>query len=100
MAKAEANAAIAKSLSKTLGVVVNQIICETPLPPEVCDQLNAFLKERNWLAHDFDNEATPVIAAGKDFTHFLERMVKITQSAESLMVQLDQIGNALAAQGG
>ena len=98
--KAEAKAAIVKSLSKTLGGVVTQIKSETPLPPEVGDQLDAFLKERNWLAHDFDNEATPVIAAGKDFTHFLEKMVKITQSAESLMVQLDQIGNALAAKGG
>ena len=99
MTKERAQQAIADSLKKTLGCVIFEVKKETPLDEMLAKKLDAFLKERNWLAHSFDHEATPIIAAGKDFGHFSSRMAGITQAAHDLMVELDKVGNTLREDG-
>lgn len=92
MSKADAKKLIEKLLSKTLGGVVLAVKSETQLGQSLTEKLEALLKERNWLAHDFDIEATPIIAAGGEFRHFTERMKEISRNTHALMVELDEVG--------
>ena len=96
MSKVDAEKLIEKLLSKTLGGVVSAVKSETPLGQSLTEKLDALLKERNWLAHDFDIEATPVIAAGGEFGHFTERMKEISRNTHAVMVELDEIGITMA----
>ncbi|MBU0769346.1 MAG: hypothetical protein KJ687_09675 [Proteobacteria bacterium] len=96
MSKVDAEKLIAKLLSKTLGGVVAAVKSETPLGQNLTEKLDALLKERNWLAHDFDIEATSVIAAGGEFGHFTERMNGISRNAHAAIVELDEAGKTMA----
>jgi len=92
MSKVDAKKLIEELLSKTLGSVVSTVKRETPLNQSLTEKLEALLKERNWLAHDFDIEAMPIIAAGGEFGHFTERMKAISRNTYSVMVELDEVG--------
>jgi hypothetical protein len=100
LSRIESQQLITKLLSKTLGAVISQVRSEAPLEAALTEKLDALLQERNWLAHNFDQEATPIIAAGKDFNNFNERMAGITIAAHDLMVELDQVGKCLASKEG
>jgi len=95
MSKADAKKLIEKSLSKTLGGLVTAVKSEAPLGQSLTGKLEALLKERNWLAHEFDIEATPIIAAGGEFGHFTERMKAITRDAHAVMVKLNEVGSTM-----
>lgn len=92
MSKADAKKLIEKLLSKPLGSVVSAVKKETPLNQSLTEKIEALLKERNWLAHDFDIEATPIIAAGVEFGNLTERMKAISRNTHVVMLELDEVG--------
>lgn len=87
---------MASHLSKTMGTVIGDIEKHAPLPPEIWEKVKSFQTERNWLVHDFDEEATPHLAAGEKIPDYTARMQSIAQVALELMQLLDGIGKDLA----
>lgn len=82
-------------LSKPMGVVVADIEKDINLKPEFFDQIVKFKKERNWLAHDFDEESTPYISEGKRIDHYTNKMDEIVKHAMNVMLLLHVIGEDL-----
>jgi hypothetical protein len=88
----DAKALMERHLSKTMGVVVGAIEQSAPLPAEVWKKVKAFQNERNWLVHDFDEEATPFLSRGERIAQYSEKMEAIVFSAAELMQLLDEQG--------
>jgi hypothetical protein len=86
---------IAYHLSKAMGVVVVSIEKDAPLQPDLFEEIIEFKKQRNWLAHDFDEESTPFLTQGQKFEFYIEKMEAITIKANELMVKLDKVGETL-----
>jgi hypothetical protein len=91
----EAKVLMEQYLSKAMGHVVGAIESSAPLPEPVWDKVKAFRDERNWLVHDFDEEATPHLSRGERIPVYLARMDGIVFSAVELMQLLDEQGSAL-----
>lgn len=83
-------------LSKPMGAVIGDIEKRAPLPSEIWKKVQSFRDERNWLVHDFDEEATPHLAAGEKIPDYTARMESIAQAALELMQLLDGVGKDLA----
>lgn len=83
-------------LSKTMGTVIGDIEKHAPLPSEIWEKVKSFQTQRNWLVHDFDEEAAPHLAAGEKIPDYTVRMESIAQAALELMQLLDGIGKDLA----
>jgi hypothetical protein len=86
---------ISLHLSKPMGFIINSIKKDASLKPELFNQIIEFKKQRNWLAHDFDEESTPFLTQGKRFDYYIQKMGKITIHANEIMLKLDQVGEAL-----
>jgi hypothetical protein len=82
-------------LSKPMGVVVNSIKQDAPLKQNLFEEILKFKKLRNWIAHDFDEESTPFLSHGQNFEYYIEKMEKITIHASEIMLNLDEVGEAL-----
>lgn len=78
-----------------MGFIINSIKKDASLKPELFNQIIEFKKQRNWLAHDFDEESTPFLTQGKRFDYYIQKMEKITIHANEIMLKLDQVGEAL-----
>ena len=87
-------------LSKPMGVVVSQIKKQAQLPDGLTTRTDKFKAERNWLVHDFDEESTPYISRGEKIDNYIYRMEQIAQDAQSIMIELDKIGDALLIEKG
>ena len=94
-------------LSKPLGVVINSIKQDAPLGDELFNKVWSFKEERNWLAHDFDQEMNMlrlVNEAGDeggtpDLSPWINRIEKIAEQAWEIMVELHHVGEKLAPLG-
>ncbi|MDA3916476.1 MAG: hypothetical protein PF690_05855 [Deltaproteobacteria bacterium] len=93
--KEKAKEKISFHLSKPMGVIVSSIEKDSPSKPELFEEIIEFKKQRNWLAHDFDEESTPFLTQGERFDYYIQKMEKITIHANEIMLKLDQIGEAL-----
>ncbi len=82
-------------LSKPMGAVVNSIEKDAPLDPIIFDEVKKFKEQRNWLAHDFDEESTPFLSQGERFDHYISVMENITIQAHNIMMKLDELGEKL-----
>lgn len=82
-------------LSKPMGVVISEIKKHTPLPDTLSAKVDRFKDDRNWLAHGFDEEATPYISRGDKIDHYISRMEHISTQALEIMHGLDAIGDDL-----
>jgi hypothetical protein len=91
----EAKAEMQSHLSKTMGAVVSAIEKSAPLPEATWSKVKVFQKNRNWLVHDFDEEATPFLAQGEHFAEYTARMEAIAHSAVELMQLIDAEGRSL-----
>lgn len=87
-------------LSNPMGVVVSEIKQKAPLPAELSIKVDEFKASRNWLVHDFDEEATPHIWRGQKIHEYIERMERIAGSAIEIMTELDKIGDDLMQEKG
>lgn len=82
-------------LSKAMGIVVNSIEKDAPLDSGLFEEIINFKEQRNWLAHDFDEESTPFLTQGERYEHYIEKMESITVQAHNLMLKLDEVGEKL-----
>jgi len=98
--KAKADDKIRFFLSRPMGVVVSEIKAQTPLPDELEKRVDQFKKDRNWLVHDFDEEATPQISRGQGIDRYISRMKQIASDAQRIMLDLDKIGDDLMKEKG
>jgi len=87
-------------LSKPMGVVVSDIKQKAPLPDDLSAKVDEFKTSRNWLVHDFDEEATPYIWRGQKIDDYIARMGQIANSAMEIMNELDEIGDELMREKG
>ncbi|MBH0058751.1 hypothetical protein I6F65_17550 [Pseudoalteromonas sp. SWXJZ94C] len=86
-------------LSKAMGNIVNAIKKDDCLDQKLFEQVIQFKKDRNWLAHDFDEESTRFLAVNERFQHYIDVMDNITQQALLLIKNLDQVGKAMVPTG-
>ena len=93
--KENAKNKISYHLSNPMGVVVNSIERDAPLDAELFEEIIKFKKERNWLAHDFDEESTPFLTQGQKFEHYIAKMESITVQAHNVMLKLNEVGDKL-----
>ncbi|MFC1824882.1 hypothetical protein ACFL9T_19410 [Thermodesulfobacteriota bacterium] len=94
------DAKVSYFLSKPMGVVVSEIKQKAPLPDFLSKNVDEFKTARNWLVHNFDEEATPHISRGQKIDEYITRMEQITQEAISIMNELDKIGDELMIEKG
>ena len=95
LSKEQAKQKLDNHLSTPMGNVINSINTEAPLYPAVSERISEFRNSRNWLAHDFDQEATPFLARGERFYHYICKMEGIATQAYKIMKDLDLIGEEL-----
>ncbi len=93
--KAKMDDSVDLHLSKPMGVVVAAIEKEAPLPDILAEKVRAFKELRNWLAHDFDQEATPFLTKSQKVPDYIERMNDICAKATEVMVLLGEVGQKL-----
>ena len=82
-------------LSKPMGIVLNSIEKDTPLRHELLKKVIEFKNQRNWLAHDFDEESTPFLSQNQNFDYYIEKMENIVRQANRVMIELHEIGEKL-----
>ena len=82
-------------LSKPMGVIVNSIEKDAPLSDELRKIIIEFKDQRNWLAHDFDEESTPFLSQDQKFGYYIEKMENIVRHANRVMIELNEIGEKL-----
>ncbi len=99
LSKERAKQKLEKHLSTPMGNVINSINREAPLCPGITKRILEFKDRRNWLAHDFDQEATPFLARGKRFDHYICKMEEIATQACKIMQELHLIGEKLVKVG-
>jgi hypothetical protein len=97
--KERANGTTAFHLSRPMGVVVNSIEKDAHLGVGLSQRVIEFKTQRNWLAHDFDQESTPFLSQNQKFDFYIERMEQIANQASSLMLYLNEIGKKLGPVG-
>jgi hypothetical protein len=97
--KEKAKEKITFHLSKPMGVVVNSIEKDAPLDQGLFLRVKEFKTQRNWLAHDFDEESTPFLSQNQKFDFYIEKMEQIAIHAQNLMVDLNKIGEQLVPLG-
>lgn len=100
MSKEDARKSIETHLSKAMGNVVGSIEKDAPLEHDIFEKVKEFKRRRNWLAHDFDEEATPFLVQGERIPDYIATMEGICNEAYELMQQLDAVGNALVPRQG
>ena len=86
-------------LSKVMGVIIKAIKKDAPLDDELFNKILEFKDNRNWLAHDFDQEAVPFLARGEDLGPFIRKMQRISKQACEIMDELHHVGEKLAPVG-
>lgn len=86
---------VKKHLSQAMGNVVAAIQLDAPLDAELFGKVCAFKGRRNWLAHDFDEEATPFLTQGQRIPEYIGQMEGISIEACALMQELDTVGSDL-----
>jgi len=94
-----AKAQLESHLSKPMGAVISDIERMAPLPKELWQKVKSFQAERNWLAHDFDQEATPFLVRNEQIPEYIARMESIAALASELMQDLNIQGEALVPAG-
>lgn len=95
MSRDQAKQKLDKHLSLSMGIVVNSINTNAPLRPDVSERISEFRKSRNWLAHDFDQEATPFLARGERYDDYICKMERIATQAYEIMQDLHLVGEEL-----
>ncbi|NYZ63434.1 hypothetical protein [Luteimonas deserti] len=91
----DAKAQFGRHLQVAMGNVIGDIERRAPLPDDLWQKVKAFQAERNWLIHDFDQEATPALMRGEQFTRYIERMQSIATLGHEIMQALNDEGEAL-----
>ncbi len=99
LSKERAKQKLEQHLSTPMGNVINSINREAPLCPGITERISEFKESRNWLAHDFDQEATPFLARGKRYDHYICKMEEIATQAYEIMQELHLIGEQLVPVG-
>ncbi|HBA67345.1 MAG TPA: hypothetical protein DCZ48_14430 [Methylococcaceae bacterium] len=94
-----ANAQLNLHISKPMGVVISAIERTAPLPKDLWEKVKFFQAERNWLVHDFDQEATPHLVRNEQIPEYIARMESIAGLASYLMQALNDLGEALVSAG-
>ena len=97
--KEQAKQELEKHLSTPMGNVISSINKEAPLCPGITERISKFKNSRNWLAHDFDQEATPFLARDKRYDHYICKMERIATQAYEIMQELHFIGEELVEVG-
>jgi hypothetical protein len=100
MSEEDARKSIEIHLSKAMGAVVGAIETDAPLEHGIFERVKAFKCRRNWLAHDFDEEATPYLAQGERIPDYISTMEAICTEAGELMQELNAVGNSLMPRNG
>jgi hypothetical protein len=93
--KEEAKASIDFHLSKPMGVVLDEIKKKTTIDPLILKRAESFRNERNWLAHDFDQESSSSIRVGQRIPEYIDRMDFIIEESIAVMQSFDQLGEQL-----
>jgi len=86
-------------LSKPMGFVVNSIEKDAPLDNGLFQRVVEFKAQRNWLAHDFDQESTPFLSQNQKFDFYIVKMEQIANQATHLMIDLNELGEKLVPLG-
>ena len=93
--KSKAEESITKHLSKPMGVVIDALENESILGSPILQRVKLFKKERNWLAHDFDQESTPYIRNGQRIPEYISRMDSLIGESVGIINELSQLGEVL-----
>ncbi len=91
----DAEAMLEKHLSQAMGHLVNAIEKTAPLPNDLMEKVKAFKDKRNWLVHDFDQEATRYLSRGERIPEYIAAMDSVSADALELIQRLDGVGNEL-----
>ena len=83
---------LAYYLSKPMGIVVSDIAKQYPLPEGLAAFVLEFKSCRNWLVHDFDEEATPYLAQGQRIEYYTAEMERAAFFAQAVIIALDNEG--------
>jgi len=97
--KEKAKEKLSFHLSKPMGEVVNSIKKDAPLCDGLFRRVIEFKIQRNWLAHDFDEESTPFLSQNQKFDYYIEKMEQIAIQATNVMIELNEIGEKLVPLG-
>lgn len=100
MEKSQVDEKVKLFLSKPMGLIVSEIKKHAPLPDDLSNKIEKFKADRNWLVHDFDEESTSYISRGEKIDDYISRMKQIVQNAQTIMFELDKIGDALMIEKG
>jgi hypothetical protein len=82
-------------LNKPMGVVVSDIKNHAPFPNELSKKVDAFKVERNWLAHDFDQETRDDIIQNRNLNLVIDRLKYTMQLALSIMDDVNRQGDII-----
>ncbi|MGN6225752.1 hypothetical protein [Pseudoxanthomonas sp.] len=96
----QATNSVQEHLSRAMGNVVGAIERDAPMDAELFGKVRAFKDRRNWLAHDFDEEATPFLSRGQRIPEYIGKMEDISIAARALMQELDAVGARLVPAAG
>ena len=93
--KSKVNSEIKKYLSKPLGSVISAIEKDGALEQDLFEDVDSFRISRNWLAHDFDEEARVYLVNGEKFEHYIEKVNAIAWHGHDLMQKLHRVGEEM-----
>ena len=94
--KEQAQASIDLYLTKPMGAIITEIENKTSIDPVVLQRVKEFRNERNWLAHDFDQESSAHLRVGLKIPEYIDRMDSIVSEAVEVMQDLDHLGELLS----
>ena len=95
LTKEEAKEKLDFHLSKVMGVIIKAIKKDAPLDDELFNKILEFKDNRNWLAHDFDQEAVPALFRRENLAPFISKIDRIAEQAYEIMRKMDHIGEEL-----
>lgn len=93
--KVQAKESIKYHLSKPMGTVVRDTEKAAPFENTIAEKVRNFKSLRNWLAHDFDEEATPYLSQDQRFPEYIAKMDEIARKAYELMLDLQTVGEKM-----
>lgn len=84
----------------TMGVIKNNIKKDAPLSDELSERVDLLVDARNWLAHRFEQELSPLFhppLEGKEFdvSTLICKLENIAQQASEVVSELYVLGNEL-----
>ena len=94
------NSTLKRHLKKPMGVVVSDIRDNASFPKDLSVKISEFKEDRNWLAHDLDQEIWKDIIQNKNLDLIIDRLRDTMGKAVEIMDEVNHEGDLLMARKG